>query len=174
MLVELQLPEPFCQSDDGHLHQVANAPSADFHIVGLGLQTCAVTSGTGRLSPVSCHHHAVLYLVLVILHHLEELVDTRLLLLALVRGQPVPQPVFLLARQVHVRLKDGEVVDGGMTHEPLLPLLHLLTVPAYDAAVIYRERRIGDDKLLVDADDASESLTLRTGTHGRIEGEKLV
>ena len=49
----------------------------------------------------------------------------------------MPQPVFLLLRQVHIGFEDGEVVDGGMTDKPLLPLLHLLTVPAHHATVIH-------------------------------------
>ena len=61
-----------------------------------------------------------------------------------------------------------------MTDKPLQPLLHLLPVPAHHTTVIYGECRVGDHQFLVDANDSSETLTLRTGAHRRVEGEHLV
>ena len=61
-----------------------------------------------------------------------------------------------------------------MTYKPLLPLLHLVAVPAHHAAVIYRQRRVGYHQFLVDADDAAEALALRTGPCGRVKREHLV
>ena len=172
MVVELQVVEPCLQSDHGHLHQVGDAVAVDLHIFCLGLQSGAVTDGTGGLATIPGHHHPILYLVLVVLHHFEELVDTGLLFLAFVRGQPVPEPVFLLARQVHVGLEDGKVVLSRMPAEPLLPLLHLLTVPAHHAPVVHAEGGIGNYQSLVDADHTAKALTLRTGTCRGVEGEE--
>ena len=137
MFVEFQAVEPFLQPHHGHLHEVGDAPAANLHVVGLRLQSGTVTCRTRRPATIARQHHAVLDLILARLHHLEELVDTRFLLGTFIRGQTVPQPVFLLLRQVHIRLEDGEVVCGGMAHEPLLPLLHLLSMPAHHATVIY-------------------------------------
>ena len=125
-----------------------------------------MTDGTVGLAAVTGQHDAVLYLVLILPDHLEELIDTWFLFLATVRWQSVPQPVFLLLCQVHVWLEDGEVIVGGVTDEPLLPLLHLLAMPADDAAFVDRERGIGNDQSLVDADDLAESLTLRASADG--------
>ena len=174
MSVEFQTVEPLLEANDGHLHEVGDAAAADLYIVGFGLQTGAVTDGTIRLSPVAGKHHAVLDLILIILQHLEELVDARFLLRVLIGRKSVPQPVFLSLGEVHVGFEDGEIIVGGMTDEPLLPLFHLIPVPADDTAVIDGERGVGDDQFLVDTDDASEALTLGTGACGRVEGEHLV
>ena len=125
-----------------------------------------MTDGTVGLTPVTTQHHTVLDLVLVLLEHLEERVDTRTLLLPLVRRESMPQPVFLLLCQVHVRLENGEVIQGCMPAEPVLPFFHLLSVPTNHTTVIDRESRVGDDQLFVDADDSSEALTLWTGPYG--------
>ena len=174
VFVEDQFVEPFLQSDDRHLNKVGDASSANLHVISLGLQACAVTGGTVGLSPVTAQHHAVLYLVLVFLKHLEERVDTWAFLLPAVRRQTVPQPVLLRLCQVHIGLEDREVVLHSVTTEPFLPLFHLLTMPADDAAVIDGEGRIGNDQFLVDADDATEALTLRTGPHRGVEREHLI
>ena len=166
--------EPFFEPDDGHLHQVGNASSAYFHVVGFWLQARSVTDGTRGLAAISAHHDPVLYLILVLLHHLEEAVDTGFLLVIAVGGQSVPQPVFLLTRQVVVGLEYGEIVVGCVSNEPLLPLAHLLSVPAHHASVVDRERCIGDDEVLVDAYDFAKSLTFRTSSSWRVEREQLV
>ena len=174
VVAQLQLPEPLLQTGDGHLYQVGDAATVYLHIVGLGLQARAVAYRTGGLAPVTTQHHAVLYLVLVLLHHLEEGVDAGFLLQTAVAGQTVPQPVLLLLRQRVVRLEDREVVLGGMLYEPVFPLAHLLAVPGHHAAVVDGERGIGDDQVLIDADNLAEALAFRTGAHGRIEREHLV
>ena len=138
MRVELQTVEPLLQSHHRHLHEVGDASAADLHVVGLRLQTRTVTRRTSSPATIAGQHHAVLDLILARLHHLEELVDTGFLLGTLIRWQSVPQPVFLLLCQIHIRLEDGEIVCSGMTHKPLLPLLHFLPVPAHHATVIYR------------------------------------
>ena len=174
MGLKFQAREPFLQSDNRHLYKVGDAAPTNLHILSLRLQTCSVTLGAGGLSPVTGQHHAVLNLVLILLHHIEEGIDARFLLFALVGGQPVPQPVFLFLCQVHIGLEDGEVVVGCMTAEPVEPLFHLLTVPTNNTAVVDGEGRVWDDKFLVDADDAPETLTLRTGTCRGVEGKHLV
>ena len=174
VLRELQLGKPFLQPYNGHLHQVGDAATAYLHILSLRLQTRTMTLGTHRFTTIAAQHHAILNLILIFLHHLEEAVDTGLFLLLTIRRQTVPQPVFLLLGEVVVRLEDGEIVGRSMLDEPVLPLTHLLSVPGNDAAVIDRQRRIGDDQTLIDADYAAKALTLRTGTHRRVEGEGLV
>ena len=169
MVVELQVVEPFLEPDDRHLDQVGDASAVNLHILCFGFQTGAVTDGTGGLTSISGHHHPILDLVLIVLHHLEELVDAGLLILAFVRGQPMPEPVFLLTRQVHIRLKDREVICCGMPAEPVLPLLHLLTVPAYHTTVVDAEGGVGNYQSFVDTDHTAKALTLRTGTCWRIK-----
>ena len=174
MGLQLQTIEPLLQSHDGHLYQVADASASNLHVVGFRLQARTMTLRTCGLTPVAGQHHAVLYLVLILLHHLEELVDTRLFLLALIRGQSVPQPVFLPLRQVHVGFEDGEIVVSGIPAEPVFPFSHLLSVPAHHAAVIDAQRRVGDHQLLVNTHNLAKALTLRTGSCWRVKREHLV
>ena len=47
-------------------------------------------------------------------------------------------------------------------------------MPAHHAAVIDGQGRVGNNKVLIDTNNLAEALTLRTGTYGRIEGEKVV
>ena len=121
------------------MYQVGNAASANLHVVGLRLQSRTVTLRTGRLATIACQHHAILNLILVLLHHVEEGVNRHLLILRTlaVAGQSVPQHVLLALRQRHVGFEDGEIVQRGTSAEFVLPVLHLLAVPAYHAAVIY-------------------------------------
>ena len=166
MLRELQLGEPVLQADNGHLYEIRDASSVDFHILSLWFQTRAVTGRTGGLSTIARQHHTILNLVLILFHHLEESVNTGFLLGAAVRGQTVPQPVFLLLGQVVIRFEDREVVVGRMTDEPVLPFAHLLAVPANHATIIDRQTCVGDDQMLVDTHHLAKALALRTGTCG--------
>ena len=84
LLCQLKCAEPLLQPHHGHLHQVGDAPATYLNILSFGLQACAVALRAGGLATVAGHHHAVLYLVLVLPHHIEEGVDARALLLALV------------------------------------------------------------------------------------------
>lgn len=174
--MSLQVVEPVFQSDDGHLHQVRDAASANLHIVSLRLQTGAVTFRTGRLTTIAAQHHPVLDLILVLLHHLEESIDADLVVNVLMTfgGESMPQHVLLLLRQVVVRFEDREVILRGTPAELLFPHAHLLTMPAYHTAVVYRQGAVGNHQMLVDTDDLAKALALRTGTHGGVEGEKVV
>ena len=71
---ECQLFHPLLQRPYGHLHQFRDASSAHLHIVGLGLQPCAMTFGADGLSPVSGQHDPILNLVLSLTQHFEECV----------------------------------------------------------------------------------------------------
>ena len=134
---------------------------------------------TGRaygLASESAQHHAVLNLILVFLHHSEELVDAHTVVRITVffRWQSVPEPVFLLLRQLVVRLEDREVVRFRPADEFLEPHAHLLATPAHHATVVEAQRSVRNHEFLVDADDASESLAGRAGAQRRIEGKHIV
>ena len=127
-----------------------------------------MTFRTGGLAAIATEHHPVLNLVLVVLHHLEEVVDGYPVVFSavLVGGQSVPQLVFLLLGQAIVRLEDGKIVLSSPTTELFLPHLHLLAMPTDHTAIIDGERGVGDDEMLVDAHHLAKALTFRTGTHG--------
>ena len=85
-----------------------------------------------------------------------------------------------LAKKVLIANAMGQVADVlfsqdastmALPTEPLLPLFHLLPMPAYDAAFIDRECRVRDDQAFINADDFPETLTLRAGTDWRVKRE---
>ena len=135
-----------------------------------------MTVRTDGLATESAQHHSVLYLVLVLFHHAEELIDAHpfVWVEVFLGGQSVPKPVFLLLRQFVVRLEDREVERFSTAYELLEPHAHLLASPADHASVVKTQRGIRDDQLLVDADDASESFAGRTSAKRRVEGKHVV
>ena len=132
--------------------------------------------GANGLASESAQHHAVLNLILVFLHHSEELVDAHAVVRITVffRWQSVPEPVFLLLRQFVVRLEDREVVRFRPADEFLEPHAHLLATPAHHATVVEAQRSVRNHEFFVDADDASETLAGRAGAQRRIEGKHIV
>ena len=130
----------------------------------------------GGLAPVTALQHAILYLVLVFLDHVEEGVYGHLVVyvLAIVARQPVPQLVFLLLCELVVRLEYGEVALCGTAAELVLPYPHLIAVPAHHAAVVYTERRVGYDQFLVDAYHLAETLAFGACPDRRVEREHVV
>ena len=179
MLGQLKVVKPFSEPVDGYLHQVGDGAAANLHPCRLLLQPGAVAVGAEGLAPVAAHHDAVLYLIHILLHHVEEGVNAygvgaQLAVLALVCGQSMPKQVLLLLRQLEIGLEDGKV-DGGCTAaELLLPHLHLIAMPALHAALVDRQRGVGDDEALVDADDAAEALAGGAGAGRRVEREHVV
>ena len=75
LIGQFELVEPLLQPENGQFDEVADASSANLHIIRLWLQTCSVAFRTGGLATIAAQHHPVLYLILVVLHHLEEVVD---------------------------------------------------------------------------------------------------
>ena len=132
--------------------------------------------GAYGLASESAQHHAVLNLILVFLHHSEELVNAHTVVRITVffRWQSVPEPVFLLLRQFVVGLEDREFVRFRPADEFLEPHAHLLATPAHHATVVEAQRSVRNHEFLVDADDASEALAGRAGAQRRIEGKHIV
>ena len=168
MGAELQVPEPFAQIGDRHSDEFRDTLFSYLHICGLLAQTTAITFGTKSLSPVAGHHHAILYLVLVLLNHLEESVDT------LETADPMPQLVFLELRQISVRFMHRETDLGSNVDEIFLPLAHLLPFPTFNCPLIDRQRRIRNHQTLIYAETFPEPLTARTRTIGIVKVEQHV
>ena len=71
-----EIGKPLLEVDDRHLHKVGDTASGNLHIVGLLLQSGAMACGADGLATIACEHHPILYLILVLAHHIKELVDT--------------------------------------------------------------------------------------------------
>ena len=176
MFVEPKFVEPRLQLTDWHLHKFGDASSAHFHPRGLLLEFRSVTVGTHGLSSVAAHHHAILYLVLVFLHHLKESVDTDLFVYIAVffARQAVPKHILILAFKLVIRFKDRKVVSGCTPDELGLPAAHLVSVPALYAAFVDTECRVGNDQLLVYPNHIPEALAGGTGSQRRVERKHVV
>ena len=101
-----------------------------------------MTKWADGLAAITAQHHSILYLVLVLLHHLEEGVDGYLFVdvAFALRGQTVPEHILLALRQLIVGFEDGEVVLCGPAAELILPHAHLVAVPTLHAAVVDAQR----------------------------------
>ena len=80
----------------------------------------------------------------------------------------------MLLAQFVVRGEDREIVYLGTTYEVAFPLAQFLAMPACHTPVIDAEGGVGDDEILVDADDAAVALACGTDAHGRVEREEVV
>ena len=168
MRVQLQVVEEELQLGDGQIYQFRDVASSHAYVVRFGFQAGAVAFGAERLSAISCQHHAILYLVLVFLYHLEEGVDTFKV------ACPFPQHPALLVGQFVIGSEYGEAGFLGSVYHHIPPFAHLLAPPAYYSAVVDGQGTVGYHEMLVDADDPSESLAHGACADGRVEGEHLV
>ena len=128
-----------------------------------------------RLTTITTQHHTVLNLVLILSQHLEESIDTHTVVHILwLCGKTMPEHVFLGTCQTIIRLKDGEIALHGTSTKLILPHLHLITVPALHTTVIHAQGSVRNDQSFINADNATEALTGRTGTQGGVEGEHVL
>ena len=164
---ELQVVEPSLQVVHLHVGELSDALAAHLDVVGVFPQPAPVTVGTDGLAAIAGHEHPVLYLVALALDPLEEAVDTLPVAFA------VPEDIFLLLRELAVGGVYGKSDLGRLLYQEGAPLLHLLSPPAYYGVVVDGERRVGDDYVLVDADDAAVTLTGGTGPVGVVEAEEV-
>ena len=168
--------EEVAQFFNGKHHKVGDAASVDFHIVGFFLQSSSVTVGTGCFATITGQHHAILYLILIALHHPEEGINAHLL----VFGQgslfciAVPKPILLFLRKVEVGFKDGEAAPTETIAELRLPFSHFLSAPAHHGAIVDTFRGIRDDQRFVNAHYPAKTFASGTCTGGGIEREHLV
>ena len=82
MLIQFQMVEELLQFCDRQIHQFGNILSAHPYISGFRFQAGAVAFRAKRLSPVTRQHHPVLYLILILFQHLEEIIDAVEILVA--------------------------------------------------------------------------------------------
>ena len=165
---QLQAVEECLKVGDGQVHQLRDVASAHPHVARFGLQAAAVAARTEGLAAVAGQHHAVLYLVLVLLQHAEEGVD------AFEVGRTLPQHAALLVGQLVVGGKDGEARLFGAADDHVAPFAHLLAPPAHHGSVVDGQGAVGHHQMLVDADDAAEAFAFGASAHGRVEREHLV
>ena len=86
----------------------------------------------------------------------------------------MPEPVLLLLCEFVIRFEYGEAPFGIEADEPLFPFAHLLAPPAHHSIVIHAECAVGDDQMLIYADDLAKAFTLGTSACGGVEGEHVV
>ena len=131
--------------------------------------------GAGGLAAITGLHHAILYLVEVVGHHLEEVVDA-----IKHRWIAMPQQVFLLLSELIIRSVYRKRLAIAQRHfvatcyEFVLPFRHLFSAPAHHGIFHERERLVGNDKVFVDAHHLAKAFAFRTSTSRRVEVEHHV
>ena len=75
VFVQRERVEEFLQFGDRQVYQFGNVLSTHADVSRFGFQTGAVAFRAKRLSAIACQHHTVLNLILILLEHLEEVVD---------------------------------------------------------------------------------------------------
>ena len=126
-----------------------------------------MADGADGFSAIARQHDAVLNLVLLLLDVAEKCVDAFEIFVAM------PECIALLLSKFAIWRGDREVEFVGHANQVLLPLAHLFAAPAGHAIVVDRERLVGDDQVLVDADDAAEAFAARAGAKRAVEREEL-
>ncbi len=167
MLIEPQLLEEPQAVGDGHSRQFGDVAAANAHIAGLLAQPGAFAGRAGGLAAVAAGQHAVLDLVALLLHVLEEAVDPGHALGTL------PEQAALPGIQLAVGAVDGKVVTGAVADEVLLPLAQLLPAPRRHAVIIDAQALVRDHQVGIDADYAAVPFALRTGAHRVVEAEEV-
>ena len=135
-----------------------------------------MTIRTNSLATIPTHHHAILYLVLILLDHLEKGINVNLVVnVQMFFGRKtMPKHILLLARQFEIRFENGKPINDGFSAKHLAPNAHLVTMPTLNATIIHAQRTIGDDQFLINSDNASKAFARRTSANGRVEGEHII
>ena len=167
MCVELQFLEEHQQRVDVHRHQIGDRAVAHAHVERFLAQAAAAAFGAARLARVARLHHAELNLAPFAVDVFEEAVQTVEVFVAR------PQQALLFGRQFVVGRVDREVELAGVFHQLLFPQAHGLAAPAGDGAFVDRLALVGDDQILVDADDFAVALAAGTGTQRVVEAEQV-
>ena len=127
-----------------------------------------MTLGTDRLSPIPGQHDPVLYLILVLFHHAEEIIDS------LKQGITIPQKFLLRLGKLIVRTMYRETRCLGHAYQSLFPLAHFLTFPADHGIVVHRKGFIGYHQIFIDTDDPPEALAYGTSADRTVEIEHQI
>ena len=134
----------------------------------LRLQPAAMTLWASGFAPVTGQHDPILYLILILFHHVEEIVNT------LEHRISIPEERFLGIGKLVIRPVYGEPRCLGHTYQCFFPFAHLLTFPAHDSIVVDRKRFIRYHQIFVNAYHFSKSFTHRTSADRAIKVEHQI
>ena len=167
MRIKLQMVKESLQFIDGHIHQLADVLSTYTHIRSFRLQSGAMTFRTCGLTSIASHHHTILYLVLILFHHLEKGIDSFKIRCTLPEHPPLFVSKFIIG------CEDGKTGLFCPFDDHISPHAHFIATPTDHSTIIHRERTIGDYQMLIDANDFTKALAFWACTQRRIEGEHV-
>ena len=135
-----------------------------------------MTFRTSCFTPIAVQHDAILYLILVLAHHLKESINANLLadITSFLGWKTMPKHVFFLSRQFEVRLEDRKIVFCRAPAKLFFPNAHLVAMPTLHTSIIHTKRGIGYNKAFFDTDNLTEPLARGTRTKRRVKGEHIV
>ena len=144
-----------------------------FHIQGLGPQAAAAASVAGGASAVAGQHVFVLDFVAVALYPFKELVQTTEGFRVFVISPVGPDNVFLLLRELAVRLEDGNAQALGILDKLILEPAHFVSPPAGNGSVINAFGLVRHHQVFADPHNLPQAPTHRTSSQRAVEGEQI-
>ncbi len=84
-----------------------------------------------------------------------------------------PEQLLLGFCKLVIRTMDGKIELDAVLQQRLEPFAHRFAAPGSNSAFVYRERFVGNNKILVYAQHFTESLTRLAGAEGVIEAEEV-
>ena len=167
-IIERKGSKPFRQIGDRHRTKVGYILAVDTHVLCLFAKTHTITIGADGFAFVTCEHHAVLYLaILLCLQLLEEIVQSTEIFIA------CPNKSFLLLCKFDEWGVYREIELRGIVDKAVAPYTHFFSVPTGDSVIINGFRFVWDNQVGVDTDDIPETFTSRTGTDRVVEIEEM-
>ena len=156
--------------------EIGKGAAIDLEAEGLGLQACTAAAATGRVRAVAAQKDADMHLVGAALHPLEESLHpipfVALPCVLRIVALSVENPVLFLLPQVGEGAVEVEATPRAVQLKVPLALFSALALERFHAAFVDGTVAIGNGLGEVNADDASEAATIRTGPHRVVESEE--
>ena len=147
--------------------------SAQLHVEGLGAQPATVTGSAGGAAAETVLHEAVLYLVALGMHPVEEFLYADYAVVVAGLAVPVPDDVFLAFAEVAPGHEGPYSVLRRHVHQMVLEPGHLVAAPAGYGPVVNALALVGHHQVFAQADYLAQTAAFRAGAEGRVVVEQV-
>ena len=128
---------------------------------------------TGRLARISAEQIAVLYLVAVLAHPFEELLEPDNAMFFILGRATLPYLGSYFIAEIAPWFEDRYAVTFRIGYELIFEPAHFLTAPAYDGSVVYGFALVRHYQILAYALDTPKSATYGAGAQRAVEAEEI-
>ena len=163
---------------DGELVDFGEGAALPFPTKGFGLEALTTAGGAGIVGAIASEEDAHVHLVGVLLQPPEKpfyaipIFGPGLPVFFPVAGLAVDDEGLVFGRQRGERNVGGDFFLFRENVEVFFRFAVDLALPAFDRAVVERERLVGDGEAVVDVDHAAEPTAFRASAEGRVEGKQ--